>query len=60
MDKAYPIQWRDPRLNLTELAKLRWIEGMDTNSLAKHFKTSPYTIKNHIGTFDDLIISWMV
>lgn len=47
MDKTYPIQWRDPRLNLTELAKLRCIEGMDTNSLTKHFKKSPYAIKNY-------------
>lgn len=47
MDKTYPIQWRDSRLNLAELAKLRWIDGLDTNSLAKHFKKSPYAIENY-------------
>ncbi|MBC7419386.1 MAG: recombinase zinc beta ribbon domain-containing protein [Bdellovibrio sp.] len=47
MDKTYPIQWRDSRLNLAELAKLRWIDGMDTNSLAKHFNKSPYAIENY-------------
>lgn len=47
MDKTCPTQWRDSRLNLAELAKLRWIYGLDTNSLAKHFKKAPFAIKNY-------------
>jgi hypothetical protein len=44
--EEYPIQWREPRLNLAELAKLRWIEGLSTQELAKHFDKTIYSIEN--------------
>jgi hypothetical protein len=46
MDKTYPIQWRDPRTHLTELAKLRWIEGWSRKRLAKHFGRTEMAIQN--------------
>lgn len=35
--KTYPIQWREPRVDLAELAKLRWIEGWSREALAKRY-----------------------
>lgn len=37
---TYPIQWRDPRVNLAELAKLRWIESWSREALAKRYGKS--------------------
>ena len=48
--EEYPIQWREPRLNLAELAKLRWIEGLSTQDLAKHFDKTLYAIENYYQT----------
>lgn len=45
--KIYPIQWRDPRVNLTELAKLRWIEGWDRKKLAAHFGRTEGAVQNY-------------
>jgi len=30
----YPIQWREPQFNLSELARLRWISGLSKKELA--------------------------
>ncbi len=35
---TYPTQWREPRLNLAELAGLRWVEGWSTKELAEYFR----------------------
>ena len=45
---AYPIQWREPKLNLAELARLRWIEGWSRRRLAEHFKKSDSAIQFHL------------
>jgi hypothetical protein len=45
--KTYPIQWRDPRVNLSELAKLRWIEGWDRKQLAAHFGRTEVAVQNY-------------
>ncbi len=45
--KTYPIQWREPRVNLTELAKLRWIEGWDRKQLADHFGRTEVAVQNY-------------
>ena len=45
--EEYPIQWREPRLNLAELAKLRWIEELSTQELAKHFGKTLYAVENY-------------
>lgn len=43
--QEYPIQWHDPRVNLAELAKLRWIDGWSRESLAKRYGKSPNAIQ---------------
>lgn len=44
----YGIQWKRPKINLVELAKLRWIEKWSVSRLGKHFERSPETIQMHI------------
>ena len=44
---SYPIQWRDPRVNLSELAKLRWIEGWDRKKLATHYGRTEMAVQNY-------------
>ena len=41
------MQWRDSRVNLAELAKLRWIEGMSTKVLAERYQKTPVAIENY-------------
>ncbi|MFN8371241.1 MAG: hypothetical protein U0T83_11545, partial [Bacteriovoracaceae bacterium] len=43
----YPIQWSESRVNLSELAKLRWIDGWSTEKLAKHYNRTHIAIKNY-------------
>ncbi len=45
---TYPIQWREPKLNLAELARLRWIEGWSRRRLAEHYKKSQNAIQFHL------------
>lgn len=46
--KTYPIQWREPRIDLAELAKLRWIEGWTRADLAKRYGKTDSAIQNYI------------
>ncbi|MBC7428631.1 MAG: hypothetical protein H7336_08475 [Bacteriovorax sp.] len=43
----YPIQWRELRVNLAELAKLRFIEGWQRQQLADHYQRTLYAITNY-------------
>ena len=45
--QTYPIQWRDPRIDLAELAKLRWIDGWSRQELADHYQKSLFAITNY-------------
>jgi len=45
----YPIQWREPSLNLTELARLRWINRISIKELARRFGKSKSSIDYHLG-----------
>ncbi len=45
--EEYPIQWREPRVDLAELAKLRWIEGFSTQELMKRYERTQYAIENY-------------
>lgn len=49
--EQYPIQWRDPRVDLAELAKLRWIEGLSRKDLAERYGRTECAIQNY---FQDL------
>ena len=43
----YPIQWRELRVNLAELAKLRFIDGCSRQQLADHYQRTLYAITNY-------------
>ena len=45
--EIYPIQWREPKVNLAELAKLRWIDGWSRRELAVHYGKSINAIQNY-------------
>ncbi len=46
--ETHPIQWREPRINLAELAKLRWIEGWTRKELGLRYKKTDGAIQNYI------------
>ena len=46
--EEYPIQWREPRADLSELARLRWIKGMSVKELARAFGRTEYAMENYI------------
>jgi hypothetical protein len=43
----YKVQWRESRVNLTELAKLRYIEGWSRQQLADHYQRTLFAITNY-------------
>lgn len=45
--EEYPIQWREPRVDLAELAKLRWIEGLSRQELAERYGKTTVAIQNY-------------
>ncbi|MFN7905106.1 MAG: hypothetical protein ACK5P5_07975 [Pseudobdellovibrionaceae bacterium] len=45
--EQYPIQWREPRVDLAELAKLRWIEGLSRKELAQKYGKTAVAIQNY-------------
>ena len=47
MDIAYPMQWHESRVNLTELAKLRYIHGWSRQELARHYGRTLNAITNY-------------
>ena len=47
MGKLHLIQRKRPKLDLSELARLRWIERWSRKRLAQHFGKSELTIQNY-------------
>ncbi|MCO5114321.1 MAG: hypothetical protein M9899_09100 [Bdellovibrionaceae bacterium] len=45
--ETYSIQWREPRVDLAELAKLRWIEGYSRKQLAEKYGKTTVAIQNY-------------
>ena len=43
----YPIQWRELRVNLAELAKLRFIDGWSRKQLAEYYGRTEDAIQNY-------------
>lgn len=41
------IEWRAPRFDLAELAKLRWIENWSRKDLARHFGKTETAIQQY-------------
>ena len=47
LDIRYPIQWHESRVNLAELAKLRYIHGWSRQELARHYGRTLNAITNY-------------
>ena len=45
--ETYPIQWREPRLDLAELARLRWVDGFSKKELAERYGKTTVAIQNY-------------
>jgi hypothetical protein len=45
--ETYPVVWREPRFDLAELARLRWIKGLSYKELASRFGKTPNAIECH-------------
>ena len=52
-----PIQWREPKFDLGELARLRFIQGYDQQKLARHFGKSVCAIQNYYMALRKINIS---
>ena len=50
LDLTYPIQWHEPRVDLAELAKLRYLEGWSRQRLASHYGRTLNAITNYCQT----------
>lgn len=46
LDLNYPIQWCEPRVDLAELAKLRYLEGWSRQRLSSHYGRTLHAITN--------------
>ncbi len=44
-----PIEWKEPKFDLAELARLRWIEKWPRKQLARHFGKTEVAIQNHFS-----------
>jgi len=45
--KCYPIQWQESRVNLAELARLRFIHGLSHKNLAERYGRTLNAIGNY-------------
>jgi hypothetical protein len=48
ISQAYELTWEREYLDLTELARLRWVEGWKINKLSEHYKVSGTAIKERL------------
>ena len=44
---SYLIEWQEPRVDLRELAKLRFIDGWSRKQLASHYGRTEEAIQNY-------------
>lgn len=50
VSQTYNMSWDRIYLNLTEVARLRWVEGWNLDSIALHFATTKTAIKERLRT----------
>lgn len=43
----YPVRWQEPRVDLRELAKLRFEDGWSRKQLASHYGRTEDAIQNY-------------
>ena len=49
LKKFYECRWFKEKLDLSKLAKMKWIEGKSTHELARIFNLSTATVRRHLG-----------
>lgn len=47
VDLSYLIEWQEPRVDLRELAHLRFKDGWSRKQLAEHYGRTEYAIQNY-------------
>ncbi|NOT80440.1 MAG: hypothetical protein HOP07_15720 [Bacteriovoracaceae bacterium] len=47
MDINYPVRWQEPRVDLRELANLRFKDGWSRKQLASHYGRTEDAIQNY-------------
>ena len=47
LDMVYPIRWQEPRVDLHELAKLRFKDGWSRKQLSEHYGRTEVAIQNY-------------
>lgn len=48
VSESYKVTWERKRLDLTELARLRWVEGWKVSRLADYFEVSRTAVKERL------------
>ena len=51
LPKMHTIQWKRPQVDLSELARLRWIKKWPRLKLAQHFRLSENTVQAYFQEF---------
>jgi len=44
---VYPVRWQEPRVDLRELAKLRFQDGWTRKQLSEHYGRTEVAIQNY-------------
>ena len=47
LDMIYPVRWQDPRVDLRELANLRYVHNWSRKQLASHHGRTEDAIQNY-------------
>lgn len=47
LDLIYPITWKEPRVDLRELAKLRFEDGWSRKQLAEYYGKTEWAIQSY-------------
>ena len=60
VSQAYGHAWERECLDLTELARLRWVEGWKIGRLAEYFEISGSAVKKRLNAVKDNPLKWGV
>ncbi len=58
VSQGYGLAWERECLDLTELARLRWVEGWKIGRLAEYFEISGSAVKKRLEAVKDDPIKW--
>ncbi len=58
VSQTYDLAWERECLDLTELARLRWVEGWKIGRLAEYFGISGSAVKKRLNLVKDAPSKW--